>query len=153
MVEYWGCDGEVLNDLAAVEEAMRRAAKAAGAVVVASVFQPFEPQGVTGVVVLEESHLSVHTWPEDGYAAVDFFTCGECAPERAHAILRDAFHAEESELLRVRRGQRQALHSLSVEGRVVEHRGDAILPAVVVEEDVEDEFSPGGSKTRVSYLH
>ena len=71
-----------------IEELMNEAALAAGATVVASVFQPFEPQGVTGVVVIEESHLSIHTWPEHGYAAVDFFTCGECTPEDAKDLLR-----------------------------------------------------------------
>jgi len=68
------------------------------------VFHRFAPQGVSGVVVVEESHLSIHTWPEAGYAAVDFFTCGECFPERAHAALLDGLAPERSEILNVERG-------------------------------------------------
>ena len=56
------------------------------------------------VVVVKESHLSVHTWPEAGYAAVDFFSCGDCAPEEAHAVLREGLGAERSELMVVHRG-------------------------------------------------
>ena len=153
MVEYWGCDTAVLNDVAAIEEAMGRAAVAAGAAVVASVFRPFEPTGVTGVVVLEESHLSVHTWPDDGYAAVDFYTCGDCVPERAHAILREAFMAEESEILRVLRGQQEAQFSLEVDGRVVELRGEPEIPAIVVDEDAMDDVSVGVTGPGVRYLH
>jgi S-adenosylmethionine decarboxylase proenzyme len=105
LVEYHGCRGEVLDDLELVESTMRRAAEAAGATVVNSVFHPFEPHGVTGVVVLEESHLSIHTWPESGYAAVDFYTCGDCSPERADPILFDVLGATHREILRVERGR------------------------------------------------
>lgn len=83
---------------------MREAATAAGTTIVASVFQPFVPQGVTGVVVVEESHLSIHTWPEYGYAAVDFFTCGDGAPEAAYQVLLDGLKAERAEKMFVERG-------------------------------------------------
>lgn len=83
---------------------MVAAAEAAGATVVAKAFHRFTPQGVSGVVVVEESHLSIHTWPEYGYAAVDFYTCGDCVPERAHELLRSALGAERSEVLKVDRG-------------------------------------------------
>src|SRR5262249_36732293 len=69
MVEYRGCDPVALDDQNRVEELMRLAAEAAEARVVASVFHRFSPQGVSGVVVIEESHLSIHTWPEAAYAA------------------------------------------------------------------------------------
>ena len=88
LVEYHGCAEGLLDDLAAVEALMNRAAVAANTTVVASVFHPFQPQGVSGVVVIEESHLSIHTWPEYGYAAVDFYTCGQGIPEEAHAVLQ-----------------------------------------------------------------
>lgn len=104
LVEYAGCDREVLSDLARVESLMKRAAEAAGARIVASVFQPFVPQGVTGVVVIEESHLSIHTWPEHAYAAVDVFTCGACHPERAHEVLCAGLFAQRCEILHVDRG-------------------------------------------------
>ena len=85
----------------------------AGSTIVASVFHPFTPQGVTGVVVLEESHLSIHTWPEHGYASVDFFTCGQGLPDRAHEVIRRGLRAEHAELMMVDRGVSltgQAMH-------------------------------------------
>ncbi len=104
LVEYHGCNRATLNDLRAVETLMRIAAEAAGATIVASVFQPFSPQGVSGVVVIEESHLSVHTWPEHGYASVDFFTCGAGTPERAHEAIREGLEATRAEVMVVERG-------------------------------------------------
>lgn len=104
LVEYHGCDSGILDDVKRVEALMRAAAKAANTNIVASVFQPFAPQGVSGVVVVEESHLSIHTWPEHGYAAVDFYTCGQGVPEQAHHVLRDGLSASRSEVMTVERG-------------------------------------------------
>lgn len=104
LVEYFGCERAVLDDETRVRSLMRDAALAAGAKVVAEVFHRYAPQGVTGVVVIEESHLSVHTWPEYGYAAVDFFTCGDCLPERADRLLEEGFGATSAERMLVRRG-------------------------------------------------
>lgn len=115
LVEYTGCDYDVLDDLKRIEALMNAAARAAGASIVASVFQPFEPQGVTGVVVIEESHLSIHTWPEHGYAAVDFFTCGNCPPELAHEVLAAGLRAQCSEIMSVERG-------IGVPGRMIHLR-------------------------------
>ncbi len=114
LLELRGCDPEVLNDLAAIERLLRAAAEAAGATVVESVFHRFAPQGVTGVVVLEESHFSVHTWPESGYAAADYFTCGECRPERAVALLGAGLRAESVEVLAVDRGVHEGDRSIVV---------------------------------------
>lgn len=127
MVEYWGCDPMVLNDLVTLEAGLRVAAAEAGATIVASVFHPFSPQGVTGVVVVEESHLSIHTWPESGYAAVDFFTCGESHQERAHLAIKKVLKAQRTEMVTILRGDPK--RGLSVmnhhsEGRVL----DAALP-------------------------
>jgi S-adenosylmethionine decarboxylase len=115
LVEYTGCDYSVLDDLKRIEALMNEAARAARTTIVASVFQPFEPQGVTGVVVVEESHLSIHTWPEHGYAAVDFFTCGDSLPERAHEVLCLGLKAQYSEVMYVDRG-------LGVPGRGIQLR-------------------------------
>lgn len=104
LVEYHGCDRRVLDDIDQIERLMRSAAEVAGATVVTSAFHRFAPQGVSGVVVVEESHLSIHTWPERGYAAVDFYTCGECKPERAHEFLRRELGAGLAEVMRVSRG-------------------------------------------------
>lgn len=74
--EFMGCPFSALNNLADIETMMQEAAKAAGMTIVKSEFKHFRPQGVSGVVIVEESHLSIHTWPEKGYAAVDLYTCG-----------------------------------------------------------------------------
>ncbi|HHY93655.1 MAG TPA: S-adenosylmethionine decarboxylase proenzyme [Firmicutes bacterium] len=77
LAEVYGCDEDIINDVQAVERILVRAAREAGAEVRETAFHKFSPQGVSGVVVISESHLAVHTWPELGYAAVDVFTCGE----------------------------------------------------------------------------
>ena len=119
LAEYRGCDCATLNDLERIETLLRRAAEVAGASIVASVFHPFTPQGVTGVVVVEESHLSIHTWPEHGYAAVDFYTCGDCAPERANDFLREELGAATCEVMKVERGI-EAERSMAVKSHMLE---------------------------------
>lgn len=106
LVEYFGCNPSLLDDEEGIRTLMRGAAKAAGATEVAVVFHRFSPQGVSGVVVVEESHLSIHTWPEYGYAAVDFYTCGECDPRRGHVHLMRGLGAAEAEVMKVDRGLR-----------------------------------------------
>ncbi|HEY7536281.1 MAG TPA: adenosylmethionine decarboxylase [Thermodesulfobacteriota bacterium] len=76
LAEYLGCDPKVLNDLERVKDCMLEAASYSGATVLGSSFHYFTPQGVSGVIVIAESHLAIHTWPEYEYAAVDIFTCG-----------------------------------------------------------------------------
>jgi len=76
LVELYGCEPGVLDDEGAIRRVMLEAAASSGATVVGERFHKFSPQGVSGVVVLAESHLAVHTWPEHGYAALDLFTCG-----------------------------------------------------------------------------
>jgi S-adenosylmethionine decarboxylase len=75
--ELSGCDPAKLTDVEAVAEMMAWAARKANATVITQAFHRFQPHGVSGVVVIQESHLSIHTWPESGYAAMDFYTCGE----------------------------------------------------------------------------
>ncbi|MDA8193328.1 MAG: adenosylmethionine decarboxylase [Thermaerobacter sp.] len=77
LAEIHGCDAAILNNRTAVEQVLVEAALKAGAEVREVAFHKFSPQGVSGVVVISESHLAVHTWPEYGYAAVDVFTCGD----------------------------------------------------------------------------
>jgi len=75
LMEFHQCSADILNKLDILEESMNEAANVSGATIIKSIFHQFAPQGVTGVVVIAESHLAIHTWPEHGYAAVDFFTC------------------------------------------------------------------------------
>lgn len=104
LVEYWGCNQAILDDVSQIQTLMMNAARAANTHVVASLFRPFEPQGVTGVVVIEESHLSIHTWPEHGYATVDFYTCGKGDPNSAHKVILEGIQATEYEIIHVDRG-------------------------------------------------
>jgi len=119
LVEYHDCDTAILNDKSRIETIMRRAAEAARATVVGTVFHTFSPQGVSGVVVVEESHLSIHTWPEYGYAAVDFYTCGDCVPDRAHETLMSELAADAFEILEVERGHRPLEPSIRLTRHVV----------------------------------
>ncbi len=105
LVEYRGCDPAVLNDQSRIEALMREAAQAARATIVGTLFRRFSPHGVSGVVVVEESHLSIHTWPEHGYAAVDFYTCGDCLPREAYEVLREGLAARTAEIMTLERGQ------------------------------------------------
>lgn len=89
------CNAETLSDIDQVRAIMVRAALAAKATVRELAFHKFEPHGVSGVVVLAESHLSIHTWPEHRYAAIDIYTCGETAdPWKACDYLAEKFMAQ-----------------------------------------------------------
>jgi S-adenosylmethionine decarboxylase len=90
LVEVWDATG--LDDPAHIDRALRTGALAAGATILHSHFHHFTPNGgVSGVVVLAESHISIHTWPERGYAALDVFMCGDCDPADAIPAMRAAF--------------------------------------------------------------
>ena len=77
ILELEGCPETVLDDRNAVRRVMTEAVEASGATMIQPFFHQFAPQGVSGVVIISESHFSIHTWPEYGYAAVDIFTCGD----------------------------------------------------------------------------
>jgi S-adenosylmethionine decarboxylase proenzyme len=99
------CDKEVLNDLDFLRDAMLAAAIDCGATVLGESFHRFSPQGVSGVVVIAESHLSIHTWPEYGYAAVDIFTCGTSVEsKKAAETLIEKLGAKNHSLMEIQRG-------------------------------------------------
>ncbi len=77
IIELYGCDTDIIDDVPAMEKIMLAGAKAANATVVTHEFHQFAPQGVSGAVIVAESHLAIHTWPEDGYCTLDIFTCGD----------------------------------------------------------------------------
>ena len=104
IVEFHGCNPETLNNLEFLEQSFGRAALETGATIVGKSFRCFSPQGISGVVVIEESHLTVHTWPEKGYAAVDIYTCGDCDPQKAIPVLQKDLEACRVETLTLRRG-------------------------------------------------
>ena len=101
LLELYGCDYEKLNDESFLSCTLNNAAKLANATVLNLITNKFEPQGVTAIALLAESHLSIHTWPEAQYAAVDIFTCGHnMKPDISCKYLIQALMAEEH-LLRV----------------------------------------------------
>ena len=105
LLELKDCRKEVLNDLDFLRSAMVTAADECGATVLGDSFHPFEPQGVSGVVIIAESHLSIHTWPEYGYAAIDIFTCGNNVwPEKAAEVLIERLGAKNHSIIEIPRG-------------------------------------------------
>lgn len=104
LVEFMNCDPHIMNDVAAIERDMVDAAKKAEATVINSTFHHFSPYGVSGVVVIQESHLAIHTWPEYGYAAVDVFTCGEMNAWIAFDYLKESFQAKSYSAIEMKRG-------------------------------------------------
>ena len=90
LIEFWGAQD--LTDVEWIQHALERAAEAANATVMHSSFHTFgDNKGVSGVTLLAESHLSIHTWPERCYAAIDVFMCGACDPKLTLACLEEAF--------------------------------------------------------------
>ena len=106
LVDLYGCARGRLDDLDYVRQCLLNAAVQAGATVVDSHFHSFSPCGVSGTVSIQESHLSIHTWPEHLYAAVDVFTCGSSVdPWRAYESLKNAFEADRGSAMEVHRGR------------------------------------------------
>jgi S-adenosylmethionine decarboxylase len=104
IVDLYGA--ERLNEIDHIEETLRQCVVASGATLLHIHLHHFQPNGVSGVAVLAESHISIHTWPDAGYAALDVFMCGNANPDACIPVLREAFSAEHvavSELLRGRR--------------------------------------------------
>ncbi|HBH02659.1 MAG: S-adenosylmethionine decarboxylase proenzyme [Candidatus Rokubacteria bacterium RBG_16_73_20] len=105
LLELFDCDSDAINNLETVKAVLIEAARRAQATIVDIVFHEFNPFGISGVVVIAESHLSIHTWPEYRYAAVDIFSCGDVLqPEVAATYLVEQFAAERTAVVDVQRG-------------------------------------------------
>ncbi len=105
LLELEDCKYEILDDLKGVEEALLEAARRAKATIIESRFHQFSPFGISGVVVIAESHLTIHTWPEHGYAAVDIFTCGNVLqPGVATDFLIKIFESKNPSIVELKRG-------------------------------------------------
>ena len=105
LVELKDCNPEILKSLDKVRNAMVSAAKKAKATIIDVSFHEFSPFGISGMVVIAESHLSIHTWPEYGYAAVDIFTCGDIIkPEVAAQFLIEKFGCKNPSVVEMKRG-------------------------------------------------
>jgi S-adenosylmethionine decarboxylase proenzyme len=113
LLEYYGCALEVINNKDLVREAMVEAARRANATIVADVFHRFNPHGISGVVVIAESHVAIHSWPEHLCASVDIFSCSDkMSPEVIEDFLKDVFQAERVTRVEIERGRIPVLPEL-----------------------------------------
>ncbi len=103
IIDLWGADN--LNDKALIEQALTDAVDAAGATLLHIHLHHFTPEGVSGVAVLAESHISIHTWPERNYAALDVFMCGDAEPAATIPVLERAFHPTRTVVNTLHRGE------------------------------------------------
>jgi len=105
ILELYGCRAASLSSVSEVQETMLKAAKAAKATIIDSIFHHFQPHGVSGVVVIAESHFAIHTWPEHRYASVDLFTCGDkTKPWEAFKVVKKLFKATHFSVMKMERG-------------------------------------------------
>lgn len=103
IIDLWG--GKNLDNLALVKQTLTEAVAEIGATLLNIDLHHFEPNGgISGVAVLAESHMSIHTWPEKGYAALDVFVCGDCKPQNAIPVLRRAFLPDNIQCTEMKRG-------------------------------------------------
>ena len=136
LTEFYGCDRKTLNDSDRIKKIMEEAAITSGASIVQSVFHLFKPHGVSGVVVIAESHLTIHTWPEYRYSAVDIFTCGEeVDPWRAHHYLKEKLGAGSTSTVEMLRGR------IDSHGEELRHK-----PLEPEQEECSPELSPSMNK-------
>jgi len=105
ILELHGVDSNILNDLSKIEKIMTEAVQLCGATIIKPFFHQFSPHGISGIVVIAESHFSIHTWPEYGYAALDLFTCGDqIRPDVAVDYLKKEFKAKHIHMMEIKRG-------------------------------------------------
>lgn len=107
IAELFGCQN--LNNLSFVRAALIESARVCGATILHTKFHKFSPQGLTGYILLAESHISIHTWPEYNYAAVDVFTCGPMNPEKAVSYLVGQFKAQKADIHKMERGAKKLI--------------------------------------------
>jgi S-adenosylmethionine decarboxylase len=105
IAELYDCDEEILNNVTEIEYQMTKAAIECGSTIVTSTFHRFLPHGVSGAIIISESHLAIHTWPEYKYASLDIYTCGDSVdPWVAFNYLKDAFKSGRQEVIENKRG-------------------------------------------------
>ena len=109
LLELHDCNRKILNDIDAIREIMIAAATGCGATILGESFHQFSPQGVSGVIIIAESHLTIHTWPEHGYAGADIFTCGTTVkPEKAAEVIIERLHPKTHSIIQMYRGTAEA---------------------------------------------
>ena len=106
IIDLHDCNGDKLDDADYIRDVLEKAALEARARIIQTVLHRYQPQGVTGICLVAESHLSIHTWPEHGFAAIDIFMCGkEGFPEKAREYIRTALEGREGYVLTIARGE------------------------------------------------
>ena len=127
IAEYTDCTTSKLDDTEFIQSCLLEAVRRSGATVVKSVFHRYAPQGVSGVVVIAESHMSIHTWPEYDYAAVDFFTCGQSVdPYLANEYLKEMLGSPKACVTEISRGIPSAADE------TIQHKPLAMKPSQAV---------------------
>ena len=104
LAEYYGCSRAILNDYESIGKILTGAAERAGARIVKSFFHQYAPHGISGVVIIAESHLAIHTWPEYGYAAVDLFSCSALEYEKAFIFIKQGLESKKVQACSIERG-------------------------------------------------
>ena len=105
LVEYYDCNSEIINDVSQIESILLEATRRSQASIISHNFHKFSPHGVSGTVVIAESHVAIHTWPEYGYAAVDIFTCGETIdPWIIQEYIKECFESQNVSSMEMKRG-------------------------------------------------
>jgi S-adenosylmethionine decarboxylase len=104
LAEFFDCDRAKIDDVVFIEQIMIEATKLSGATIIKPFFHQFSPQGVSGVIVIAESHFAIHTWPEHGYTAVDLFSCSDFNYKTALNHIRITINAHHHTVAQVRRG-------------------------------------------------
>jgi len=127
LTELYGCPAEMLDNIQLITDEMTIAAVETGADILKTAFHKFSPQGVTGLVMISESHLAIHTWPEHGYAALDVFTCGRRVdPWVAVRHLEKRLCAQSAHTQEICRGRLDDLPDIrSSADQHTEHQGSA----------------------------
>jgi S-adenosylmethionine decarboxylase len=133
LIEMYECDAQLLNDVAEIQAQMLNVAKSCKMTIIQHYFHPFTPHGISGFIVIAESHLAIHTWPEYGYAAVDLFTCGRTDMlEGCLQKLRENFRCQRISTVKVLRGNKDAPERIT----------PLMFEAEMQYEQIDDEFPP-----------
>ncbi len=119
LIEYYDCNPHILDNLQAIEDILLKAAQKSGATILNNYLHKFSPQGVSGVVIIAESHIAIHTWPENRYAAVDFFTCGSRVdPLKAYEYIKEKLESAYTFYIKQERGIKEELQNASGQSSV-----------------------------------
>lgn len=128
LAELYDCDKKIINDVKAVENILTQATIKIGATIVDVSFHTFNPHGVSGVIVIAESHVAIHTWPEYSFASIDIYTCGETVdPWIACDYIGKKLKAKHVSILEMKRGV------LNIPGQKIQHKPG---PSIAIEKEM-----------------